>query len=79
MDWIIGHWRDVLDVSILSVLFYYVFRFIRGTRAAQMFVGLMAILLLSFVAGYLQLNGLNWLIASLKNCVGLGLLDSLPT
>ena len=66
MAWVTEHWRDVLDIAILTVLFYYVFRFIRGTRAAQMFVGLTVILALSFFAGYLQLNGLNWLISSLK-------------
>lgn len=66
LDWLSRHWRDVLDVLILSGLFYYLFRFIRGTRAAQMFIGLVIILLLSMIAGALQLNGLNWLISSLK-------------
>lgn len=60
------HWRDILDIAILSVLFYWLFRFIRGTRAAQMFVGLLLILFLSLLAGWLQLNALNWLISSLK-------------
>jgi diadenylate cyclase len=66
LDLLGRHWRDLLDVLILSGLFYYLFRFIRGTRAAQMFVGLVIILLLSLLAGALQLNGLNWLISSLK-------------
>jgi diadenylate cyclase len=60
------YWKDVLDILILSGLFYYLFRFIRGTRAAQMFVGLVIILLISFLAGALQLNGLNWLVKSLR-------------
>jgi len=66
LDFLERHWRDALDVLILSSLFYYLFRFIRGTRAAQMFVGLVIILLVSLLAGLLQLNGLNWLISSLK-------------
>lgn len=66
LDLLVEHWRDLLDVAILSGLFYWLFRFIRGTRAAQMFVGLLLILLLSLIAGALQLNGLNWLISSLK-------------
>ena len=60
------HWRNILDIIILSSLFYYLFRFIRGTRAAQMFVGLVILLLISLVAGALQLNGLNWIISSLR-------------
>jgi diadenylate cyclase len=66
LDALAQHWRDILDILILAGLFYYLFRFIRGTRAAQMFVGLLLILLLSLLAGALQLNGLNWLISSLK-------------
>lgn len=60
------YWRDIIDIAVLSGLFYWLFRFIRGTRAAQMFVGLVIILLLSLAASALQLNGLNWLISSLK-------------
>ncbi len=66
LDFLGHHWRDLLDVLILSGLFYYLFRFIRGTRAAQMFVGLVIILLVSLLASVLQLEGLTWLISSLK-------------
>ena len=66
LDFLGKHWRDILDLLILSSLFYWLFRFIRGTRAAQMFVGLVIILLVSFLANTLQLNGLNWLVSSLK-------------
>ena len=51
---------------ILTSIFYYLFRYIRGTRAAQMFLGLLLILFVSSMAGFLQLDGLNWLISSLK-------------
>jgi len=66
LDFLGRHWRDVLDVLILSSLFYYLFRFIKGTRAAQMFVGLVIILMVSLAASALQLNGLNWLTRSLR-------------
>ena len=66
LDFLGRHWRDILDLLILSGLFYYLFRFIRGTRAAQMFVGLVIILLVSLVASALQLNALNWLTRSLR-------------
>jgi len=66
LGFLASHWRDILDVFLLSSIFYYLFRFIRGTRAAQMFVGLLLLLFLSLIAGALQLNGLNWLISSLK-------------
>jgi diadenylate cyclase len=66
LDLLRKHWRDILDVLIMSSLFYYLFRFIRGTRAAQMFVGLLIIAFASIGAGLLQLDGLNWMISSLR-------------
>jgi len=66
LDFLGRHWRDVLDVLILSGLFYYLFHLIKGTRAFQMFAGLIIIIFFSILASYLQLNGLNWLISSLR-------------
>ncbi len=66
LDLLRKYWRDILDVLILASLFYYLFRFIRGTRAAQMFVGLLIIVFASIGAGLLQLDGLNWMISSLR-------------
>ena len=40
-------WVDILDIVIVWYLFYQLFRLIRGTRAAQMFLGLAIIILAS--------------------------------
>jgi diadenylate cyclase len=57
---------DVLDVLIVAFLFYRLFAMIKGTRAAQMFVGLVFIVIASIVAQWFRLNALNWIIGSLK-------------
>jgi len=57
---------DILDVIIVAFLFYRVFLLIRGTRAAQMFIGLFLLILLAFVARWLNMNALNWILSSLK-------------
>jgi len=57
---------DAIDIVVVSFLIYHLFLLVRGTRAAQMFLGLMAILLLSAVADLLSLSALTWLLASLK-------------
>lgn len=57
---------DVTDVLVVAFLFYHVFMLVRGTRAAQMFLGLVAILLLTVLAELAQLSALNWLLTSLK-------------
>ncbi len=57
---------DVIDVLIVAFLFYRLFIMIKGTRASQMFVGLIIIVLASIVAQWFHLNALNWIINSLK-------------
>lgn len=57
---------DVLDIVVISYLLYRVYFFIRGTRAAQMTVGLVVILVLSVVAPLFNLGALSWLFQNLK-------------
>jgi diadenylate cyclase len=62
MRWLL----DIIDVAIVTFLIYHIFLLVRGTRAAQMFLGLIAILLLSALADLFRLTALNWILASLK-------------
>src|SRR5258706_4906277 len=57
---------DVLDVLLVAFLFYRLFAMIKGTRASQMFVGLVVIVFISIVAQWFRLNALNWIINSVK-------------
>ncbi len=57
---------DVLDIAIISYILYKLYFFIRGSRAAQMFIGLVLILLASVVVQLLGLSGLNWIFENLK-------------
>jgi diadenylate cyclase len=56
----------ILDISLLSFVIYRLLLLIRGTRAVQMFIGLLTIIVLSITADWLALGGLNWLISNLK-------------
>ena len=66
MEWLSGWWIDILDIVIVTFLFFKLFQLIRGTRAAQMFLGLIIIIGASFIADWLRLDALNWIISSLK-------------
>jgi diadenylate cyclase len=57
---------DVLDILVISYILYKVYFFIRGTRAAQMTVGLILILILSFLAPLFNMSALTWLFQNLK-------------
>jgi diadenylate cyclase len=58
-------WRPVVEMAILSVGIYYSFKFIRGTRGAPVVYGFVVLVLsLTFLAFFLQLEVLSWLIRS---------------
>ena len=57
---------DAIDILIVAFLFYRLFAMIKGTRAAQMFVGLIFIVIASIIAQWFRLYALNWIINSLK-------------
>jgi diadenylate cyclase len=66
MEWLQAIWRPVIEILILTVAIYYVAVFVRGTRAAAIFVGLVVLLLsLALVTHFLDLQVLKWLIQQL--------------
>jgi diadenylate cyclase len=57
---------DVLDILIVAALFYRLLSLVRGTRSAQMIVGLLLIALVGLVANYFDLLAVRWIVSSLK-------------
>jgi len=57
---------DVIDIAVVAFLFYKLFMLVKGTRASQMFAGLIVLVVASLAAQWFQLNALNWIISSLK-------------
>ncbi len=57
---------DILDITIISYILYKLYIFIRGSRAAQMFIGLVLILVASVFVQFLGLSGLNWIFENLR-------------
>lgn len=53
---------DVLDIAIVSLLFYKLYNILKGTIAAQIFLGLLIVFFLSFSAQALELKALSWLL-----------------
>jgi diadenylate cyclase len=65
---------DFFDILIVTVLFYRVLVLVRGTRAAQMVLGLALLAILSVVAELLDLSSLKWLFESLRTVWVIGFL-----
>ncbi len=54
-------WRDVVDILILAILLYQVYRFVRNRRAGRVMVGLVVIVLLSIALQFLKLEAFTYI------------------
>jgi diadenylate cyclase len=62
-------WRtviDLIDVAIVAFVVYHLLLLLRGRRAMQMLTSLFVIVIIGFVARWLQFDALNWLMSGLK-------------
>ncbi|MCF8267615.1 MAG: diadenylate cyclase CdaA [Ignavibacteriales bacterium] len=53
---------DFLDIVLVTLVIYKLYTLLRGTIAAQIFIGLMVVVLLSFLAQAANLRALGWLL-----------------
>ncbi len=58
-------WWDLVDIAIVAVLIYELLKLIRGTRAVQMAVGTLLLVVLFYVSQVAPLQTVNWLIRNL--------------
>lgn len=55
-------WQDVMDIAIIAFISYQVINLIRGTRAAQMLMGLVIVFATYLGSQYFELHTLNWVL-----------------
>src|SRR5262245_47996275 len=58
-------WWDLADILVVSILVYEVLKLIRGTRAVQMAVGGLFLVVLFYGSRWGHLETVNWLIRNL--------------
>lgn len=63
-------WWDIVDILIVAVLIYEFLKLIRGTRAVQMALGSVLVLLLFYISRLAPLQTVNWLIRNVLVYVG---------
>jgi len=59
------HWYDVLDVLAVALLFFFVLRQVRGTRALQMLLGVLALAVANVASGWLKMTATHRLLQNL--------------
>ena len=71
---------DIIEILIISVLFYHILLWIKTTRAWNLFKGLIIILLFVLVAALFQMDTILWLAEKLFNIglVALVVISSIP-
>lgn len=63
--------RDILDIAIVAYFIYTAVKLVRETRAIQLIKGIVVLLLITQLSGWLQLNSLNYI---LRNAMQVGLI-----
>ncbi|MDR3038312.1 MAG: diadenylate cyclase CdaA [Candidatus Adiutrix sp.] len=57
-------WEDVVDILLVGMLIFYVFRLVRGTRSGQVFLGLGLVMAAYFLAARFEFLTLRYIISS---------------
>ena len=65
---------DILDIAVVSIIFYYLFKFISDRRAGRLAIGVIVIVAAVFVSDILNMHTLNFL---LENVVQVGIIGLL--
>ncbi len=60
-------WVDIIDVLLVTFLFYRLYVAMRGTIAAQVFLGLILVIIGSIVARALDMKALSWILKTLTD------------
>jgi len=58
-------WRNILDVTIIAILIYQGIKLVTRTRASALFKGIAAVLIVTWVAQFMQLNVLSGILEQL--------------
>jgi diadenylate cyclase len=57
---------DLIDITLVGVLFYFIYRALKDTVAVQILFGMVLIIALSFITEAVNLKSLNWILKTLS-------------
>jgi uncharacterized protein (TIGR00159 family) len=62
-------WRDIVDIGLVTLLFYRIILMVKGTRAVSAIYGLLFVLVVYFVSEEVGLYTLHWLLANFLSSI----------
>src|ERR1019366_1486672 len=66
--------RDIVDIVLVAILLYQLFKLIRGTQAVQLLVGLAVLLIVGLAAEVFQLRLLQFIFANAGQAILIGVI-----
>ena len=63
LELLISFWRPVIEILFIWVLIYSVIRFFQGTRAMQVLLGLVMLVVIFLAAKFFELNSIIWVLS----------------
>ncbi len=60
------HYWDILDIAIVSYIFYKMIIIIRDTKAIPLLMGLLVVVFVTFITNLMQLSALMWIVDTFK-------------
>ncbi len=57
--------KDIIDILIVSFIIFQILKLTKGTRSAQIIIGMTLIMIVAFFSYWFQLEGLTWLFSNL--------------
>lgn len=78
-QWLVGlyerlSWVDVVDILLVSYVFYKLLQLIRGGRAFQMVVGTLVLVLFFFASRWVELTTVNWILRNSLAYIGFAII-----
>jgi diadenylate cyclase len=58
---------DLLDISLVAVIFYWVYKAMRNTIAVQILFGLVVLIGLQFITEAVNLSSINWILETIQD------------
>lgn len=58
--------KDLLDIFLVSFVFYKLYQVLQGTRGSQMVAGLIVIMIASVIVQGLNMSGMSWVIKNIQ-------------
>ena len=58
---------DLVDISLVAVIFYWVYKAMRDTIAVQILFGLVILIGLQFITEAVNLSSINWILETIQD------------